>query len=93
MRIYDLQNNLDALLRNDKFQIEIIGEDGGWTGNVNRRVWNGGSQRWEYSFEAGITSESFLSVYDFIVRAIADYSPPIDDTPPLVRFLTNPDAV
>ena len=90
MRIYDLQDQLNALIKNENFQIEIIGEDGGWTGNVNRRAWDGGLQRWDYTFEAGITSESFLAVYDFIAQAITNYSAP-DDTPPLIKFLSNPD--
>ena len=70
MRIYDLQDSLEKLIDNDDFQIEIIGEDRGWTTTVSKRVWSNELQRYTYDEIGGCTSPTFLGAYDFIASCV-----------------------
>lgn len=71
-RIYGLEDSLDKFVCNDKFQIEIIGEDGCWTYRVSSREWrSNGLQRFVYDFLGGGTCPNFLDAYDQIAMMIA----------------------
>jgi hypothetical protein len=74
MRIYDLEESLDKLIKNHKFQIEIIGEDDCWTYNVSLKAWDSNLQRYTYTFIGGGTCTEFLSAYDSIARMIATHA-------------------
>ena len=63
MRIYDLHKEMDALVSNTTWQIELIGELGAWTYKVSRRERGG--------FWVGVgTTPYFLDAYDQIVELI-----------------------
>lgn len=71
MRIYDLHKTLDEFVNRDDIQIEIIGEGGGWSFAVSRRVWSETLQRYEYEVCSAGTTPDFLDMYDMIASTIS----------------------
>lgn len=70
MRVYDLDKNLEDLIADGKYQIDIIGEDGFWTVTVSRREWSNELQRYKYQIAGACTTPTFLGAYDFAAGII-----------------------
>jgi hypothetical protein len=73
-RIYDLEDSLDRLIKDKKFQIEMIGEDSYWTYRVSLRKWNNDLQRYTYEDIGRGTCSEFLDAYDSIAQMIASHN-------------------
>jgi len=71
MRLYNLHESLEKLIANKEFQIEIIGEDSGWTVVVSSREWSNDLQRYVYDEIGSSTDPSFLGAYDFAAGIVS----------------------
>jgi hypothetical protein len=65
MRICDLDEKLEKLIKGGEYQVELIGEGESWSVSVSGRQWNNLLQRYVYNWLGGCTTPSFLSAYDF----------------------------
>ena len=66
-----MDDGLDKLIKDKGVQIEIIGEDGGWTVIVSTREWSNDLQRYVYDEIGGCTDPSFLGAYDFMAQIVS----------------------
>jgi len=89
MRLYGLEERLDWLVRDSRWQIEIIGEGCLWTVNVSEREWSYDLQRYMYKQVSGMTTPSFLAVIDHVFDTIGMQE---DETMPAEQqnFTTEP---
>jgi hypothetical protein len=68
MKICDLDEKFEELIKDGSVKVEIIGEDKIWIAMLFSREWSNELQDYVYNEVGGCTGTSFLAMYDVMAE-------------------------